>query len=50
MKDQQMIDQIAGTLKEKWGVREDEIRVACSPLRICPLGAHIDHQLGLSPG
>jgi len=50
MKDQQMIDQITGTLKERWVVREDEIRVVCSPLRICPLGAHIDHQLGLVTG
>lgn len=49
-KNQQSIDQIAGTLKERWGVSEDEIRVVCSPLRICPLGAHIDHQLGLVTG
>jgi galactokinase len=49
-RDQQMIDQITGTLKEKWGVNEDEIRVVCAPLRICPLGAHIDHQLGLVTG
>jgi galactokinase len=49
-KDQQRIDQITGTLKERWGVNEDEIRIVCSPLRICPLGAHIDHQLGLVTG
>ena len=49
-RDQQRIDQITGTLKQKWGISEDEIRVVRSPLRICPLGAHIDHQLGLVTG
>jgi galactokinase len=49
-KDQQSIEQITGMLKERWGINEDEIRVVCSPLRICPLGAHIDHQLGLVTG
>jgi galactokinase len=49
-KDQQRIDHITETLKERWGIREDEIRTVCSPLRICPLGAHIDHQLGLVTG
>jgi galactokinase/galacturonokinase len=50
MKDQHRIDQITRTLKERWGVNEDDIRIVCSPLRICPLGAHIDHQLGLVTG
>jgi galactokinase len=49
-RDQQRIDQITETLKERWGVNEDDIRIVCSPLRICPLGAHIDHQLGLVTG
>ncbi len=49
-KDQQRIDQITETLKESWDLSEDEIRIARSPLRICPLGAHIDHQLGLVTG
>jgi galactokinase len=49
-KDQQRIDQITGTLKARWGISEDEIKVVRSPLRICPLGAHIDHQLGLVTG
>ena len=49
-KDQQRIDQITRTLRERWGINEDDIRVVCSPLRICPLGAHIDHQLGLVTG
>lgn len=29
---------------------EDEIKIVKSPLRICPLGAHIDHQRGLVTG
>ena len=49
-RDQQRIDQITGTLKERWGVSEDDVRTVCAPLRICPLGAHIDHQLGLVTG
>ena len=28
----------------------DDVRVVYSPLRICPLGAHVDHQLGLVCG
>ncbi len=31
---------------QRYGVRPDEVRVVRSPYRICPLGAHIDHQLG----
>lgn len=32
------------------GAPRGEIRVARAPLRICPLGAHIDHQLGIVTG
>ena len=28
------------------GVPEREIRVVVSPYRVCPIGAHIDHQQG----
>jgi galactokinase len=49
-KDQQRIDQITEMLKERGSISEDEIRIVSSPLRICPLGAHIDHQLGLVTG
>ena len=31
-------------------VPTDEIRVARSPYRICPLGAHVDHQFGRVTG
>jgi len=29
-----------------YGRREEDVRVIHAPYRICPLGAHIDHQLG----
>ncbi len=31
---------------DRYGVSPEEVRVIRSPYRICPLGAHIDHQLG----
>jgi len=33
-------------LKKRFGAAPEEIRVVRAPLRICPLGAHIDHQGG----
>ena len=33
-------------LEAVFGIPASEARVVCSPLRVCPLGAHIDHQLG----
>lgn len=33
-----------------FGRRAGDVRVVYSPLRICPLGAHVDHQLGLVCG
>lgn len=32
------------------GASRSEIRIVKAPLRICPLGAHIDHQLGVVTG
>lgn len=32
------------------GVERSQVQVARAPLRICPLGAHIDHQLGIVTG
>lgn len=46
----QRIEQITKMLKESTGATESRIKVVRSPLRICPLGAHIDHQLGLVTG
>lgn len=48
------IDQLVRRLRQvaKVGDAEirAEIRVVRAPLRICPLGAHIDHQLGIVTG
>ncbi|MFN8595408.1 MAG: galactokinase family protein [Anaerolineae bacterium] len=33
-----------------FGAATDHIRLVRSPYRICPLGAHVDHQLGLVTG
>jgi len=35
---------------DRFGCREDEIRIVKSPLRVSPLGAHVDHQDGLVTG
>jgi galactokinase len=40
------IDALTAHLKRLGRVDPAAIRVVRSPLRICPLGAHIDHQLG----
>lgn len=37
-------------LRSRYGVDAAQIQVARVPLRICPLGAHIDHQLGVVTG
>lgn len=35
------------TLRSRYGVPESAARFARAPYRVCPLGAHIDHQLGV---
>ena len=43
------LDQIAMAREElmtRYGVAAADVRLVLSPYRICPLGAHIDHQLG----
>ncbi len=37
---------LASTLIERYGVARAAVRLVFAPYRICPLGAHIDHQLG----
>ncbi len=37
-------------LRETCGVARGEARVVLSPYRVCPIGAHVDHQLGLVCG
>jgi len=44
------IEQLVQRLHRIAKVRAEDIRVVRAPLRICPLGAHIDHQLGIVTG
>ncbi|MFC1889587.1 galactokinase family protein [Thermodesulfobacteriota bacterium] len=44
------MDSLAGILSAETGHDSSEIRFICSPLRVCPLGAHVDHQLGVVTG
>jgi galactokinase len=44
------IEHLKAHLRERTGCAEHDIRVVYSPLRICPLGAHVDHQDGLVTG
>ncbi len=37
---------ICRQMMERFGVARRDVRFVFSPYRICPLGAHIDHQLG----
>ncbi|KAK7318013.1 hypothetical protein RJT34_02710 [Clitoria ternatea] len=40
------VNEIRETVSEMANVRKEEVRIVVSPYRICPLGAHIDHQGG----
>ncbi len=40
------LEQLRQEAVRRYGVRPGGVRVVRSPYRICPLGAHIDHQLG----
>jgi galacturonokinase len=42
----QTIEVLRQEVSERYGVARDFVRVVRSPYRVCPLGAHIDHQLG----
>lgn len=44
------IEQLKARLKEHTGCAESDMRIVYSPLRISPLGAHVDHQDGLVTG
>ncbi len=44
------IGQLRERLRKRTGCRDDEIWVVMSPLRVSPLGAHVDHQDGLVTG
>jgi galactokinase len=44
------IEALATRLQKRVGCRRGDVRVVCSPLRVSPLGAHVDHQDGLVTG
>jgi galactokinase len=46
----EQIEALVGHLQRAYGVEPDRVRLVRAPLRICPLGAHIDHQLGVVTG
>ncbi len=37
---------LVGDVAERAGVSEEDVRVVVSPYRVCPIGAHVDHQGG----
>lgn len=47
---QEYIDELAAAVHQAFGADRKVIRLARAPLRICPLGAHVDHQWGLVTG
>jgi galactokinase/galacturonokinase len=47
---EEQVEKLRARLKERTGCAEKDVRVVCSPLRISPLGAHVDHQDGLVTG
>uniref|UniRef100_F6I6Q2 Uncharacterized protein n=1 Tax=Vitis vinifera TaxID=29760 RepID=F6I6Q2_VITVI len=44
---QEELDRVRKVVAEMAGRNSKEVRVVVSPYRICPLGAHIDHQGGV---
>jgi len=46
MRDETSVESLRHELVNRYGVPTSGVRVVCAPYRICPLGAHIDHQLG----
>jgi galactokinase len=48
--DRDRTDALRSDLADWAGARRDEVRIVRSPYRVCPLGAHVDHQLGCVTG
>jgi len=46
MPNHQIVEALRSQLVARYQVSPGEVRVVRAPYRICPLGAHIDHQLG----
>ena len=44
--DDAFFDKLRDEVSRRFGVPRGDVRLAFAPYRICPLGAHIDHQLG----
>jgi galacturonokinase len=44
--DSPLIGELCREVTQRYGAEAHHIRVVRAPYRICPLGAHIDHQLG----
>jgi len=44
------VDALVGEMTSLAGVPPESVRVVRSPYRVCPLGAHVDHQLGAVTG
>lgn len=42
----QQIDLLREEVAAQTGARPSDVRIVRSPYRVCPLGAHVDHQLG----
>ncbi len=43
---QPLAEQLCERVVQWYGAEREQVRVVFAPYRICPLGAHIDHQLG----
>ncbi|MFQ5342896.1 MAG: galactokinase family protein [Anaerolineae bacterium] len=50
MEEQQRAHDLLTAIQHTFNARRGDVRLVRAPLRICPLGAHIDHQLGLVTG
>ncbi|MDZ7618158.1 MAG: galactokinase family protein [Patescibacteria group bacterium] len=46
MPNPRFLEQLRQEVVRRYGVASGDVRIVRSPYRICPLGAHIDHQLG----
>lgn len=46
----QTADACVDLLRTVYGAAQADVRIVRSPYRICPLGAHVDHQLGCVSG
>lgn len=47
---EQRIQKLREELRSRYGIPVEKARVVNSPYRICPLGAHVDHQDGIVTG